>query len=429
MSRKTCISIFITVLMLLVLCGCGAQETVPAEVPSPTLTPEPTPVPTPEPLNLSIVSGEEHPAFLALEGNGCFQPYARVTRLEASLAFCRAVDGWPVVSQRFSDLRAGQEGYAEAASLCYAGVFPVAPGEKFSPRQSISREELVGFLELLCRSLSGEELSRVEALTADVREGALTRNGTAEDTVSRSEFAIVMVRLSGREPHEAALVTGNCVPLDVGMDHYAWLYISDAVTEGPVEIPAEGVYRVGSTLYGVGADGELLRDTDYGVWTFGPDGRYTTGDADLDEYLRSAISACGADKLSGADAVKKAYLHVKYDYEYLVTPEDMIVEEPAATGWENVRALRFFRHGGGTCYGFAAAFGLLARSLGEHAYIVSAQVNQYYAPHGFVVIPENGVDWIYDVEMEATRMERHDDLDLFRIKNYGIYNYWYTPDW
>ena len=107
----------------------------------------------------------------------------------------------------------------------------------------------------------------------------------------------------------------------------------------------------------------------------------------------------------------------------------MIVEEPAATGWENVRALRFFRHGGGTCYGFAAAFGLLARSLGEHAYIVSAQVNQYYAPHGFVVIPENGVDWIYDVEMEATRMERHDDLDLFRIKNYGIYNYWYTPDW
>lgn len=429
MSKKTCISIFITALMLLALWGCGVQEAAPVETPSPTVTPAPTPTPTPEPLNLSIASGEEHPAFLALASNGCFQPYARVTRLEASRAFCRAVDGWPAANYRFADLSADEEGYTDAVALCRAGVFSVAPGEDFSPRQSISREELAGFLELVSQSLSGEELSRVETLTADVREGSLTRTGAAEETVSRSEFAIVMVLLSGREPNEAAVVTGNCIPVDVGTDNYAWLYIADAVTEGPVEIPAEGVYRVGDALYGVGADGELLRDTDYGVWTFGPDGKYTTGNAELDTCIRAALESCGADKMSGEEALKAVYLHVKYDYEYLVTPADMIVEEPAATGWENERALRFFRNGGGTCYGFAAAFGLLARSLGERAYIVSAQVNQYYAPHGFVVIPENGVDWIYDVEMEATRMERHKDLELFGIRNYGVYNYWYTPDW
>ncbi len=428
MSRKTCILTLILILMMLALCACGTQEE-PAEAASPTMAPTPTPEPTPEPLKLSIADGEEHPAFLTLESNGCFRSYARVTRREASLAFCKAVDGWQSGHYPFADLSAGENGYAEAAALCRAGVFPVAIGEEFSPGQSLGREELVGFLELLCQSLSGEELSRVESLVADVREGVLTRNGAAESTVSRSEFAIVMVRLCGREPNEAAIVTGDCVPVDVGMENYAWLYIADAVTEGPVETPAEGVYRAGGTLYGVGADGELLRDTDYGVWTFGPDGRYTTGSADLDACIRAALSACGADELSDAEALKAAYLHVKYDYEYLVTPADMVVEEPAATGWENERALRFFQNGGGTCYGFAAAFGLLARSLGERAYIVSAQVNQYYAPHGFVVIPENGVDWIYDVEMEATRMERHPDLDLFGIRNYGIYNYWYTPDW
>ena len=89
----------------------------------------------------------------------------------------------------------------------------------------------------------------------------------------------------------------------------------------------------------------------------------------------------------------------------------------------------FFRYGGGTCYGYAAAFGLMARALGEHAYVVAAEINQFFGAHGFVVIPEGEEDILYDVEMEATRPERHGDLDLFGIRNYVIYNYWYVANW
>ena len=425
MSKKTFLLILITV-MLLALCACSQEVEEPSAV---TETPSPTVEPTPEPLALTLAATAEHPAFLTVKEDGYFRSYQRVTRMEACKAFHQAVDGWKRGSYRFADLSAGQDGYAEAASLCRAGVFPVAMGDAFSPGKALSREEMTGFLELLADSLSGAELERVKALAADVRSGVLARDGIAGSTISRGEFAIIMVRLSGREPNEAAILVGDYLPGDVDAESYAWLYIADAVTEGVMENPAEGLYRVGGLLYGVGADGNLLRDTDYGVWTFGPDGKYTTGNAELDTCIRAALESCGADKMSGEEALKAVYLHVKYDYEYLVTPADMIVEEMAATGWENERALRFFQNGGGTCYGFAAAFGLLARSLGERAYIVSAQVNQYYAPHGFVVIPENGVDWIYDVEMEATRMERHKDLELFGIRNYGVYNYWYTPDW
>lgn len=71
----------------------------------------------------------------------------------------------------------------------------------------------------------------------------------------------------------------------------------------------------------------------------------------------------------------------------------------------------------------------MARALGFHAYAVAAEVNQFYGAHGFVVIPEGEVDYIYDVELEATRQERHGDLDLFHILNYDIYNYWYISNW
>lgn len=427
MSRKTGILIFITILLAL-LCACGIETAAEPPVSTPSATAEPTPEPTPEPLDLSVLDADEHPAFLTLDESGCFRFYREITRMEVCRALYTALDGWQNGSYLFSDLDASCPGYAAAAALCRGGIIPVSMGEPFCPDAPVTREELTDILERVSRSLEGESLARAESLTDEVREGALAWSEKA-DTVSRGEFAEIIVRLSGRTPNEAALMIGGYLPVDVDTESYAWLYIADAVTEGVPQSPEEGVYRVNGVLYGVGPDGNLLRDTDYGVWTFGPDGKFTTGNAELDDCIEAALKACGAHELTGEDALAAAYLHVKYDYEYMVTPQDMVVEELADTGWENARALRFFQNGGGTCYGYAAAFGLLARSLGEHAYIVSAQVNQYYGPHGFVVIPEDGVDWIYDVEMEATRPERHGDLALFHIKNYSVYNYWYTPDW
>lgn len=433
MSKKTILLFLAAVLTLALLCGCQASAAlVPEATPEQTEipeTPKPIPDPTPEPVVLSIADPTEHPALMSVNEDGYYQAYKRVSRMEACIAIYRTLEGWQTGDYLFSDLNAGQEGYAEAAALCRAGLLPVESGESFSPNKLLTREELTDLLTLLAGGLNGEELARVEALITDVKSGALSRDGRAESVIARDEFAVILVQLTGRELNEAAFLIGGCLPEDVDTDSYAWMSISDVVTEEVPQVPEQGVYRVDGCLYAVGEDGRLLRDIDYGVWTFGPDGRYTTGSEELDEYIRLVLVACGTDDMTDEEALEAVYLHVKYSYQYLVTPEDMVTEEPGATGWENERALRFFRHGGGTCYGFAAAFGLLARSLGERAYVVSAQVNQYYAPHGFVVIPEGGVDWIYDVEMEATRQDRHEDLELFRIRNNGIYNYWYTPDW
>lgn len=420
MSKKTCTILILMLVSAALLCGFRLADDVPVER-------ETAPIST---VALTIHRQTAHPALMEVNDTGYFQPYYRATIRETCVSLYGLLDGLGAVGAQNDvlDREVWGNDFRAAAHLYNAGILT---GEDLRPTDALTRQTLVAMLERMAVCLSGEEADRALALASDVSAGVTGKDGTSGDgdIITRSELAVVLVRLAGREPEEAGLFLGGYLPADVSMDTYGWLYIADAVTGGTVQRPASGVYRANGALYGVDENGALFRDMDYGVWTFGPDGKYTTGDATLDSYLAQVLETCGADDLPKEEALEAVYLHLKYNYVYLVTPEDMVTEEPGATGWENTRALRFFQNGGGTCYGFAAGFGLLARSLGEHAYIVSAQVNEYYAPHGFVVIPEDGVDWIYDVEMEATRTERHGDLALFHIKNRSIYNYWYTPDW
>lgn len=190
-----------------------------------------------------------------------------------------------------------------------------------------------------------------------------------------------------------------------------------------------GLYRIDGWLYALGPEGEDFRAGEGTVLTFDADGRYTTGDGQLDTCLAQALHASGADALEGDEALQAAYLYIKNEFHYKVKPEDAHTEENGSVDWINERALRFLMIDGGTCYGYAASFGLLARCLGYEAHIVAAEINQHHEAHAFVVIPEDGTDYIYDVEMEDTRPERHSDLDLYRQTNHQIYSYWYEPAW
>ena len=416
------------------LCGCAqragkAPESDPPEVH--TLTVD-LPESEEAPMALRLAGQAKHPALMSCLYGGRFYPERTVTRGEFCRMLAPMLKGLPEGTASFSDLDPGSAGYEEAAALTDAGILLTEDDGLFRAKEDLTRRELTMTLLRLSRSLPGSAGKRADALAAEVSSGASSRVGTTEDLdepILREELAYVLVRLAGREPCEAGLFLGGHLPEDVALDDFAWTYIADAVTDGVVETPAEGVYRANGWLYASWADGTLIRDMDWGVWTFGIDGRYTTGDEELDGYLQQGLIDSGAAELTGTKALQAAYLYVKEYGEYLVRPEDATPLAPAATGWEYDRALRFFVYGGGTCYGYAAAFGLLARALGENAYIISGQVNQYHGAHSFVVIPENGVDWIYDPELEDTRPARHADLALFRIRNYGIYDYWYTPDW
>jgi len=418
------------------LSGCGSRteaETEPEVLPEVHTLGVSLPEWEEPPMSLRLAGQTEHPALMTCLYEGSFYPERFVTRGELCRLLAPMLEGLPEGTAAFSDLAPGSMGYGEAAALADAGILPSEDDGLFRPKEAVTRRELTMVLMRLGRSLPAGRLSnRADALAADVSSGMTSRAGMAEDLdepILREELAVVLVRLAGREPCETGLFLNGHLPSDVALDDFAWDSIADAVTDGVVETPEEGVYRADGWLYGAWADGTLIRDMDWGVWTFGLDGAYTTGDAELDGYLRQALIDSGAYDITGTKALMAAYKYIKQIGEYLVRPEDATPLPPGATGWEYDRALRFFRYGGGTCYGYAAAFGLLARTLGENAYIISGQVNQYYGAHSFVVIPEGGVDWIYDPELEDTRPMRHKDFDLFAIGNFGVYDYWYSPDW
>lgn len=405
----------VLVLLLLFLCGCGsaAAETVP----EPQVLVTETPVPV---LSLMLEDMETHPALMDTRGDGGFEPEEPVTKDDLYGLLAPLLNGLP---------DAGSD--EPEQTLRMAGLLSETENDS-APEETLTRAELAHILLRLSEALPAEDGERAAALASDVLYGRTSQSGESageDEPILRAELAVVLVRLTGRTPDEAGLLLAGSLPSDVAPEDYAWAYIADAVTEGNVPAAEAGVHRAYGWLYAVWDDGTLVRNADYDVWSFAPDGRYTTGDAELDEYLRQALDEIGADGLDDESALQAGYLYVKYFGEYLVQPEDMTPLEPGAMGWEYDRALRFFRNGGGTCYGFAAAFGMLARVLGQEAYIVSAEVNQYHGAHAFVVIPEDGTDWIYDVELEATRQERHADLALYHMRNYETYFYWYDPVW
>lgn len=403
------------VLLLLFLCGCGSAEKEIVPEPQVLVTETPQPV-----LSLTLVEMEEHPALMDVPGDDGFAPEEPVTEAELCGLLAPLLCGLP---------EAGSDDPVQTLRL--AGLLPDAEDDP-KAEETMTRAELSHILLRLSEALPAEDGERASALASDVLHGGTSRGGESageDESILREELAVVLVRLVGRTPDEAGLLLAGSLPVDVTPEDYAWAYIADAVTEGEVPAAEAGVHRAYGWLYAVWDDGTLVRNADYDVWSFAPDGRYTTGNAELDEYLRQALEEIGADGLDDESALQAGYLYVKYAGEYLVQPEDMTPLEPGAMGWEYDRALRFFRNGGGTCYGFAAAFGMLARVLGQEAYIVSAEVNQYHGAHAFVVIPEDGTDWIYDVELEATRQERHADLALYHMRNYETYFYWYDPVW
>ena len=87
------------------------------------------------------------------------------------------------------------------------------------------------------------------------------------------------------------------------------------------------------------------------------------------------------------------------------------------TGWEIDDAKMMFLEKRGNCYNFAASFWALARGLGYDATAISGTMTATDQPHGWVEIPFDGEDYIFDVEMEYVYVHERDvyDKDMFMV--------------
>ena len=186
---------------------------------------------------------------------------------------------------------------------------------------------------------------------------------------------------------------------------------------------AEGLHEIDGGMYYVKEDGSFLTNSAVGYLTFDANGRYTSGNATLDSYVDQALAACTNSGMTKAQKLRAAYLYVRDHGAYLARPH----QARGTTAWAEESALFMFEHKKGNCYCFAGQFLYMARRLGYNAYVVSGGVGRKDSDHAWVMIHENGVPYIYDVELEwGYRAGRygHAEYNMYKMPlNKTVFSY------
>lgn len=256
------------------------------------------------------------------------------------------------------------------------------------------------------------------------------------DTITRSEFALILSALLGRLEEAVIIEDDRLLPYDVSAEREdisvvleAYLHHTHGEGEQPwEELAAErknapGFFNADGWLYCVDENGELVRDAQVGVLTFDADGRYTSGDAELDVMVAEILAKIIADNpdTERIDLLRKAFEYSRDSFSYLRRNAYYFGQ----TGWEIEDAKKMITTGRGNCYSYAAVFWALGRGLGYETIGISGTMTKTDQPHSWVEIYFDGEPFVFDPEMEMVyRFERDIfDKDMFMV-DYEAGKYW-----
>lgn len=289
-------------------------------------------------------------------------------------------------------------------------------------------------------NLSGAQLRQVlEAFFPAEAVGSTVTCGDTE-AVTRAMFAQYMHTLLGRDAEEALILAASAqIPEDVTCirpDSAILLEACMRHTPDPdgqlwsdVELPSgwdPGFMVMDGWLYFVLPDGMLLRNGTEGKHYFGPDGRYTCGDPELDGLVAEILKGIMEENpdLEGLDLLRKVYDHCHQDYKYLRKEAYLF----GATGWEIEDAKEMIQTGRGNCYNFAAVFWALAKGLGYDVVPLAGTCTGSDQPHGWVGIHYEGERYFIDPEWQYAYTEREIfDKDMFMLTMDRVW--WWTYKW
>ena len=220
---------------------------------------------------------------------------------------------------------------------------------------------------------------------------------TESENTTRAEFAYGVSRLLGKEN-----AAEDVYYPDVPPAHWASAELLAAAGSGTltkealVSMTRDGFLWFGGYLYRLGEDGFFLTDEESDGLYFDKNGRYTSGSAELDDYVAQTLSDFMTPGAARLDDLKAVYYHVKNDFQYLTRN----YYDSGATGWDIDEALTIFRTNKGNCYCYAGAFCALARGLGYNARTYSGSIGIENQPHAWTEITLDGKIYICDPEIE-----------------------------
>lgn len=175
-------------------------------------------------------------------------------------------------------------------------------------------------------------------------------------------------------------------------------------------------------LYRLAEDGYFVMDETVDSLYFGPDGQYTSGNAELDAYVADTLTDYMTEEQPRLEYLRAIYYHVKNDFRYLVRN----IYPSGATGWEIDEALTMYLTGKGNCYCYTSVFWSLARGLGYDATAYSGTIGIHNQPHAWTEISLDDKIYICDPEIEKDHLVwQHEYTNNFMmLREYsGGWNY------
>ncbi len=392
----------------------------------------------------ALKTGTEHLPFLSGFDTGLFRPEQALTRCQLAQMIYGILEDPPAAEAAFPDVPA-DAWYAQAVAVMdELGIMPAFENGDFCPESAVTRAECAAALSHFVPQGTASvhfpdvpgDYWAADSIAAVAEAGLFSGDEKGsfnpEAALTRAQAAVAFDKLLGRVPDKAAM--DDCAALcyfpDVPTDHWGYPYIMEAVTQhrraddgfgGEVwadivsrpTVLDDGFYRIDGWLYRV-KDGAFLRSAADGCLTFDDNGRYTTGNRELDGMLNALIEEKTSAAKTRDEKLRILYNYIRDEFKYI--KRDLVGK--GTVDWEADYALRFLKEGKGNCFSFSAAYCLLCREFGLDAKTVIGAAGRYSpSTHCWVEAVLDGETYMFDPELEWLFRTRYgDDVeDLFKI--------------
>lgn len=341
------------------------------------------------------------------EKDGLFYPDHVLTRSDMARTIYNMLAEPPKGTPYIADIRENALCYKGAEALV-AGGFMELSGERFRPDEPISVEELEFMLSQIFNG------RKVEKLLSE-----------KESTLTRGEGAVLLYELLGENRLRSAPEEAYYPDVPTGLECYKAVCVIGEpcyVWAKAGERLEPGFLNVDGWLYYVEEGGFFIRNGSVGTLHFGEDGRFSSGNEELDTIVAGKLDQLiKTQSMSRENMLYEAYKYIRDNHLYLKGSYYRVEE----TGWEIDEALKLLSKGRGNCYSFAAGMWALARGLGYDAKAVSGYISHTYQPHGWVEIEIDGVMYVFDAEQEGLyyRARGEYNVNMFKM-TYETASFW-----
>lgn len=402
------------------------------------------------PAGVSLMTAS-HPAYL-LGGSGAFpsfNPSRQVTRAEAAQMLYRLLPpSTPVPDASYSDVPEGAF-YADAVkTLAGLGVLEAQDGA-LRTGEPVTRGEFTRYVASFSPLRSDAEL--FPDVAEDDPNAAFIRSARAygwaqggsdglfhpEEVINRAAAVTLLNRALGRTA-DRAYIDQHHPSFFVDVSPTSWYYYDVCEASTPhqhtassggeqwtshtprAEVPTDGFHLVDGWLYYYdSARGGLVRSDRVQNHNFDASGHFTTGNNELDAWLRKIVLARTDPSMTQEEMLRTVYLYTRDSFTYLRRPP----YEFGVYDYMETDALRILETGYGNCYCYASLLWYLTRWIGYDSVIYNGTVDVRRSPHSWVQIELNGKNYIFDAELEmAYRRKKRFDVNLYKF--YDAANSW-----